>query len=408
MNTERLKVTGNRTFLSKVSITILSLSSVLFSHHAAAATTNIQFQQYVWDICTGNTVPLPGWDLAQVFQMCNDTISVGGPAGGGQASPSVSANLGTASASSGAASRKKKGVRERLDEVEEAPEKGASADDGGWGLLVAPQYGKSSRAETDLENGYRSELTGLVIGLDRRFSDSFVLGVAVGQTTDRAAFISNAGFLNSRSNTATMYATWLPSESVAVDGYLGYGDLAFDSRRSVLYGSISGTASGSTSGRQTMAGLSASYQADYGRASLAPFINLDYVETRIKGYNEGGATLLELRYGDRSTTSFTGSLGGRASTSHGFEWGTLVPSARLTAVHEFQNHAQQISNELVSTPGTGFLVSTDSPDRDYLNLGLGVAAALNDGAQLFIDYEKRMQDRLLSSWAVSLGVLVEF
>jgi len=37
-----------------------------------------------------------------------------------------------------------------------------------------------------------------------------------------------------------------------------------------------------------------------------------------------------------------------------------------------------------------------------------VAAALDGGAQLFLDYEKRTQDRLLSSWAVSLGALVEF
>ena len=81
---------------------------------------------------------------------------------------------------------------------------------------------------------------------------------------------------------------------------------------------------------------------------------------------------------------------------------------RLAAVHEFQNKSQQISNELVVTPGAGFLVQTDSPDRNYLNVGLNMVAALNGGAQLFLDYDKRTQDKLLSSWAVSLGGLFEF
>jgi uncharacterized protein with beta-barrel porin domain len=80
----------------------------------------------------------------------------------------------------------------------------------------------------------------------------------------------------------------------------------------------------------------------------------------------------------------------------------------LAAVHEFQNRTRQISNELVITPGTAFAVETDAPDRNYMNLGLGISAALNGGTQLFLDYDKRAQDRLLSSWAVSAGVLVGF
>jgi uncharacterized protein with beta-barrel porin domain len=335
--------------------------------------------------------------------------------GGASAGSQFSANLGAVNAGSGAASRKKKGIRVPLDEQQEKGDKGASADGGGWGLLVAPQYGKSERPETILENGYQSDLKGLIVGLDYRFSDRFVLGLAVGQTKDKAVFLNNVGDQNSSNNTATMYGTWLASESVAVDGYLGYGKLNIDNQRHfVASPTISGTMSGSTTGQQTLAGLSVSYQTDAGRFNLAPSFNLDYLKTTIKSYNESGSGnnpyfgFLALHYSDRSVTSLTSSLGGRLSTSYGYDWGALIPSARLAAVHEFQNNSRQISNELILTPGTGFLVETDSPDRNYLNLGLGVAAALDGGAQLFLDYEKRMQDKLLSSWAVSLGALVEF
>ena len=251
-------------------------------------------------------------------------------------------------------------------------------------------------------------MNGLVAGLDYRFSDSFVLGATLGQTKNDATFLNSAGSLKTSNNTFSMYGTWVPSENSSVDGYLGYGKINFDSDRRVEFGPISGTTSGSTAGQQILAGISASYQKDIGRFNLAPFLNLDYIRTSINGYNETGTTSLELHYSDRITNSLTSSLGARVSTSYGYDWGTLQPLARLAAVHEFQNNAKQISNELVITPGTGFTVSTDAPDRNYLDLGLGMSAALNGGTQLFIDYDKRAQDKLLSSWAVSLGVLTEF
>jgi outer membrane autotransporter protein len=205
----------------------------------------------------------------------------------------------------------------------------------------------------------------------------------------------------------------LYSENVAVDGYLGNGKFNLDNQRHFAFGAnVIGTMSGNTTGQQTMAGLSTSYQADLGRFNVSPFFNLDYIKTTIKSYNESGSNvdtnLMALHYGDRSVTSLTSSLGGRLSTTYGYDWGTLQPSARLAAVREYQNNATQFTNELVLTPGTGFLVATDAPDRNYLSLGLGVSAALNGGTQLFLDYEKRTQDKLLSSWAVSLGALVEF
>lgn len=397
--------------MGKVLVGMVVLGAGIVPQGAKAAATDPQFFQYFQTVCNVMVVP-PNWDAANLALVCFSTDIL---SGGASAGSYFSANLGAVNAGSGAASRKKNGIRVQLDEQEEKKGKGASADGSGWGLLVTPQYGKSDRPETIKENGYQSTLTGLVVGLDYRFSDSFVLGLAVGQTKDKATFLNNVGFQNSSSNIATMYGTWLISENSAVDGYLGYGKLKLENQRYfVASPTISGTMSGNTTGQQTMAGLSVSHQSAVGRFSLAPSFNLDYIKTTIKSYNESGIgnnpyfTFLALHYGDRSVTSLTSSLGGRLSTSYGYDWGALIPSMRLAAVHEFQNKSRQLSNELVLTPGSGFSVETDSPDCNYLNIGLGVTAAMNGGAQLFLDYEKRTQDKLLRSWAVSLGGLFEF
>jgi hypothetical protein len=37
-----------------------------------------------------------------------------------------------------------------------------------------------------------------------------------------------------------------------------------------------------------------------------------------------------------------------------------------------------------------------------------MVAGLNGGTQLFLNYERRVKDELLNSWAASAGVLMEF
>ena len=403
MNSGAIKSSvGRCTFIGKFSVLVLTLGLGLYPHQVLANSADTQFKQYLVNICTAYPVP-SGWTLTG--QNCLDAFA--GQPITGTAAVTVSTSL-SVNAGSGNASRRNKGIRELRDEQKEKNEKGASADGGGWGFLLTPQFGNSNRTETDLENGYQSKLNGLVAGLDYRSLDSFVFGATLGHTKDDATYVNSAGSMKTSNNSLTMYSTWLPSESVSVDGYLGYGKLNFDSNRHVEFGLISGTTSGKTNGHQVMAGLSTSYQKDVGRLNLSPFINLDYIKTSIDGYRESGTTALEMRYFDRSTISMTTSLGARLSTSYGYDWGTLSPTTRLATVHEFQNNSKQITNELVGTPGYGFTVTTDAPDRNYLNFGFGVSAAFNGGTQLFLDYDKRAQDRLLSSWAVSAGVLVGF
>lgn len=399
MNTKTIQVSASRRVASsKFSVPVLTLCIALLPQQASAAASNTQLFTYIFNVC--NAVPPPTTtNRTGLTAMCIQTQQ-GGGAGGPPTAAAVSANLGTVNAGVGLSTRKKK-IRVPSDDQTNKSDKGASADGGGWGFLVTPQYSKSNRAETDLENGYQSNLTGLNVGLDYRFSDSFVFGGTIGHTQDKATFVKNAGSLKNSNNTLTLYSTWLPSDKVSVDGYLGYGKLNTNSQRQFVFGTIAGIMNGNTSGNQMMAGMSTSYQKELGRYNLSPFLNLDFIKTSFKGYNESGSNantdLMALRYGDRSTLSFTSSLGARLGTSYGHEWGTLLPSLRLATVHEFQNNAQHLNNELVLTPGTGFVVATDTPDRNYLLSGLGISAALNGGTQLFFDFEKRSQDRLMSN-----------
>jgi len=156
-----------------------------------------------------------------------------------------------------------------------------------------------------------------------------------------------------------------------------------------------------------MAGVSAAYQASLGQVSLAPFFNFDYNKTNINGYNENGTTLLELHYGDRSAISATGSLGARRAP-HTVMHGEVC--SHRCAWRRCMNSEQCQPDQQRAGEHTRYWISgcNGCAGPQLFNRRIRVTAALNGGTQLFLDYEKRNQDRLLDSWAVSLGVLVEF
>jgi uncharacterized protein YhjY with autotransporter beta-barrel domain len=390
-------------FLRNVAVATLPLLLAGLPQKALATTADTEFMTFIQDLCGGAyNPPPPSWDTASLSTMCSAATGAGNVG-----VPNVA--VGSSNAGGGVAARNKKVFREQLDDEQEKPrEKGASADGGRWGLLVAPQYGKSHRVDTQLEHGFESELKGLSIGLDYRFSDSLVSGVMAGYVRDNVTYLNDAGTLKTSNTSLTLYGTWLPADRIAVDGYLGYGKNELDSQRRVIYGLIDGTSSGNFTGTQLMGGLSVSYLMDWDGGSVSPFISLDSVESTTAGYNETGTTGLELHIRDSKSVSTTSSVGAQASTTHGFQWGSLSPSVRVAAVQEHQNNAQVRPIELVSAPGVGINVQTDSPDRNYLNAGVGMVAGLNGGTQLFLNYERRVKDELLNSWAASAGVLMEF
>ena len=62
-----------------------------------------------------------------------------------------------------------------------------------------------------------------------------------------------------------------------------------------------------------------------------------------------------------------------------------------------------------ATAGSGlFTVRTDSPDRDYFNLGGSMAVNLPEGRAGFLRYEYRLGQSHISDHTVELGARIPF
>jgi len=366
----------------------------------------------------GGLVTDQGWSLTEVIDYNNSICNVFFSGGSFDSSTYASTtNIGTngaqTKAANNAASQQVASVKDRLEELgeDESPKNG-------WGVLLAVQQGETERIATNNEIGFDSELESFIIGGDYRFNNALVAGVALGHTSDEATFNNNTGFIDTTSDSLTLYFTFVPVEGAYIDGYIGQSSLDFDNSRDLsvsgepadMFG-FTGIVAGSFSGDQDLSGISGGYDWYLGNFSVGPYAALDSIKTTVDGYDEQGTTGLELRYPEQTTRSRLLYLGLNLGYTISYGWGALVPTFSMSQVHESKDDARTYNARLIVLPAVDtstLLLQTDAPDKDYTLTSLGIAAALNNGTQIFLTYEEIGGHDFLDTWAMTAGVLAEF
>jgi uncharacterized protein YhjY with autotransporter beta-barrel domain len=286
-------------------------------------------------------------------------------------------------------------------------------DEFGLGLFATDVSAETEREASELENGFESDTDGTLFGIDYRFMDALVAGVAVGSFEDEAVVDGEGAGVETDSDSTLLYATWLPMDGMAMDFYFGSADTKIRSQRQIevsAVGVIEGTATGETESEQDIYGLSLSYDWYMEAWSAGLFAALDSVETKMDGYSEEGDTGLELRFPDQEMESELTSFGLRASYNAEFGWGSLLPNLKWVSVREGKDDARQVAVGLASAPTTtpSFVVATDDPDRSYNLQSWGLIVAFNNGAQIFVDFEERSGHEFIENKAVTAGVQIVF
>jgi len=414
----KLIIRNTAVLLAGVSIGIFS-----FNASAASNTVDEDFFAYSIEPCLlgGLTLIQPpyNWTIPEVIEygntICSQVISgaftsadnYSGSSGVG----AISAQTGTSEA---IARQQVDSIQDRLDELQDEEE-----PRGGWGLLLSVQGGETERDETEHELGYDSELEGVVIGLDYRFNDALVAGVALGVTSDEAEYDGDTGDLETDSESVIAYLTYLVGAGGYINGYIGAAPLEYTNTRHLTIDidpvvglpSISGTIKSEYEGDQTMYGISGGYDWYPGNYSVGVFATWDYSDTEVDAYEEEGDTGFELEYPDQDTESSAFSLGVNGSVSFDLGWAALIPNASLAAVYEDKLDAQKFGTKLVVMPDSHpeeFVLETDDPDRHYGIATLGLVLASNSGTQYFLTYEQLLEHDFYETWSLSAGALIEF
>ncbi len=372
------------------------------------------------------TVPVEAQGLNDVLigLLSNNCAALGGRPFGPeltvicQASPGGAASTtgATAGADGRGGSEEQRQIFRRLRQRQAA----ASADAGGaqgFSLFASADYQKFDKDTTRFETGFERDTVGGTVGADYLFRSGLVLGAAFSYGHEFGNYEGAGGGFDHDAYGILVYGSVVPITNLFVDAVAGYTrkDYSFDRRASISLPAaappinIAGSTSGDTDGNEFKVGVNTGYDFLLGRFTVGPRAGVLYRETTIEGFRESGRTGLELAYDNQNIQSLVTTVGVYGSVAISTGFGVIVPQATAEYVHEFLDDQRSVGFRLVQDPlQARFLFQTDPPDRDYFNLGVGVAMVLANGLQPYLNFRELVGYNDRSSHTVTLGLRLTF
>lgn len=280
---------------------------------------------------------------------------------------------------------------------------------GRLGLFVNGQGSFGDKDATSREAGFEFDTKGVTAGADYRFTDQFILGAALGYISTDSDLDLSAGDSETRGYSLSIFGTYYLSDKFYIDAIATYGWNDYDSTRNIVFPGFSGSAKGDTDGTQLGLSASGGYNVSRGGLTFGPYARVEYIYVKIDSFTETGADELNLSIDSQRVRSLTTALGGQMFYAISTGWGVLSPNARLEWEHQYKDRSRRLTGTFAVDPlQTVFAVPTDDPDKDYFNLGLGVAAQFQRGRSAFIHYETVLDREDVTNHSFIGGIRVEF
>ena len=305
---------------------------------------------------------------------------------------------------------------------------GASADLGGErGFFVTGLFGFHDQDQTSRETASDTDRYGLIMGLDWR-RGPLVAGMALDYTYSDTTFEDQLqsdlriGKRKSDEYGIQGFGLYYLKPQAWISGLARYGYTDYRTQRRVRFVDdddirrdepVGGTTRGRTIGIVGSAGYD--WALDRG-VELSLSGSIDYQRTRIDGYTEdalpnepveGG----RVRFDDDEVETLTTILELRLARAYSVPTGVIVPHLAGRYLHEFENKSRKIRFAAIGDNGvtiSGDEYQTNNPDKDYLNLEIGVSSAFVGGWAAFAAYDVLLAHSFRSEHNLNIGLRREF
>lgn len=224
----------------------------------------------------------------------------------------------------------------------------------------------------------RNNAGGFLAGVDYQWTDEFATGVFGGFNYNQANY-SGGGFAKGSGVTFGVYGSYSSDTGWYVDGQVGGGYTAFQTRRTITFGTIDRNADADLGAGQFNISLNLGKDWNAGNLRFGPVAGLQYTYASASSFTEQGADSLDLAVSSFDTNSLRSTLGARAAylwtLSEKF---TLVPELRALWMHEFLNGGETLTSSLDGGRGPSFDYQTGSTYADSLFAGAGLGVKIGD------------------------------
>lgn len=281
-----------------------------------------------------------------------------------------------------------------------------------WGFFINGSFGAGDRGFSDTERELDFETRGLTAGVDYRFSDSLVAGIALGWSKFDSE-LDNLSRLDTKAWTLTGYVSYYPQERWYLDGRLSLGRAGFEADRRVRFQirdlSFDEIAEGDTNADQLTAVLGSGYHFQVQRFSITPNLSLRYLSSDVDAYTETGAGVYSLEYAEQSIESLTLQGGMAVSRPISTARGILTPQFDLSLHRELMDDPMQIEARLIGAPDDElFFLRGDEVDQNYGSYSVGLVWLTSGGRQVYVTYRSLFGLDQVDRYTVNIGGRFEF
>lgn len=302
----------------------------------------------------------------------------------------------------------------------------AQFEEGGFlsrlGIFLTGELTFGDKDSTGEIEGFDLNTEGLTVGADYRFSDSLVLGAALGYSRFSAEFDQSIDSpdgqeLESDAAQVSLFSSYYPTDRLFVDAIASVGWHFYDSERRARIPSeddptmlIETTATGEFDAIHYGLAANVGYTVRRFGANVTPIARLEYLRAEIDGFTEDSPEAIELSFDDHDAESLSFNVGFEADYPISAAFGVIAPNFRAEYVHDFLGDEDGVLVRYAADPTrlSEFEVSVEDKDQDYGILGAGVAATFQGGWAAFVDYHTYVGLRNFDIHRVNLGARMEF
>jgi uncharacterized protein YhjY with autotransporter beta-barrel domain len=265
---------------------------------------------------------------------------------------------------------------------------------GKLGLFINGSAINSKQAANDIEGSHEANTQIATLGMDYRFSDAFVAGLAINLSQSTADYGGNAGKFDTDTTALILYTSYYINNWY-IDASLNHGEDKYDQERNIDCSAcpLAFIQSYTTdfSGSQTSLSLGAGYQWQEGASGITPFIQINGASIKTDAYTEtpsssgtGSNYALAISEQKRDTSSIK--IGSNFQYTFGTRHGVVIPLIGLQAVHEFEGNANSVTGNFVGNVATdaSFDLTTNDIDKNYFLISTGLNFQLKNGNAGFI------------------------
>lgn len=264
---------------------------------------------------------------------------------------------------------------------------------GGGGRLAFDRQGDQA--------GARGTPLNLSVGVDKRFTDNLLVGVAGTISHYRGAF-STGGDYRQREYVASAYGLYRV-DGLYVSGVGSFGFANFDLRRGVSINGTDHSTGGSTEGINASFALETGYEFSAGGLTHGPLLGLRYQHVSVEGFSED-SSLFGFTYREQRRNALVGSVGYQVA----YDAGSVRPFAKVTLSREFSSADRSITVESRSVSTLPYSMTVAKGDRGWLNATAGATVRLADAVTGTLGIDARLAQQRTRDFGAYAGVSVGF